>query len=743
MKNKRILLHFMWVHFLVFLVSLTSIATHASQAQSQIEKRPKVGLVLSGGGARGFAHIGVLKVLEKNHIPIDYIAGTSMGSIIGGLYASGMSATEIEVAVSRIDWDQVFIDSIQRQDRSFRRKRDDDFALVKIKPGFDDGKIKLPQGLIQGESISLLLQKLALPVATVKDFDKLSIPFRAVASDIATGEPVVLGSGNLAQALRASMSVPAAMAPVEIEGKLLVDGGVSMNLPVTIVREMGADVLIVVDISTPLLTRDKLNSTLEITKQLSGLLTQRETQLQLHAMEPEDILIVPGLGGITSGDFSRGNEIVGIGVQAASEKITALRSLALSDEAFATHVVARPKPNKKLPVVDFVRLNNQSGLGDEVLKARITIQAGQPLDIDLLEEDIRRIYGLELFQIVMWELVEENGQTGLVLHIKERSWGPNYLQFGLHLEGDLEGNNQFNLNVGYLGTTLNKLGGELRTIVNLGEEPGISAELYQPLDVGSHYFVHPSVLVEQENIDLFQGDDKVAEFRHKRSGVTLAAGRELGTWGEFRLGWRRFTGESRVRVGDPTLPTIDFDTGQGFAKLSFDNVNNLYFPRSGIYGDLEWRFSREGLGDDSNYDQKLLNAFGAKSWGRNTIMGGLRYFTTPDDNAPIEGLFQAGGFLRLSGLHSNELSGQHYAQLTANYRRRIFDFDLMPTYVGASLEVGNVWNNKDDISFDSTIAAGSMYVGFDSFIGPLYFAYGQAEGGRSSLYVFLGQTFGR
>ena len=742
MKKKHFAFHFMLATCLLYLVTLAPFITQVVQAQSQIEERPKVGLVLSGGGARGFAHIGVLKVLEENHIPIDYIAGTSMGSIIGGLYASGMSAAEVEVVVDSIDWERVFIDSLPRQDRSFHRKRDDDFALVKAKPGFGDGKIKLPQGIVQGESIALLLQKLALPVATIKDFDKLSIPFRAIASDIVTGESVVLGSGNLAQTLRASMSIPAAMAPVEIEGKLLVDGGISTNLPVTVVREMGADVLIVVDISTPLLTRDELDSTIGIAEQLTGILTQRETQTQLRTLVSEDILIVPGLGDITSGDFSRENEIIGIGVQAASAKIALLRNLSLSDEAYTAHVAARPKPNKELPVINFVHLNNQSQLGDEVLKARLTIQIGQPLDLVLLEQDIGRIYGLELFQTVMWELVEENGQTGLVLHIRERQWGPDYLQFGLHIEGDLQGNNQFNVSVGYLGTLLNDLGGEWRTIVDLGEEPGISAELYQPLDVSSRYFVHPSVLVKRENVDLFQGEEKVAEYRQKQGGVTLAAGRELGTWGEFRLGWRRFTGESSVLVGDPTLPAVNFDTGQGFVKLSIDDVDNLYFPHSGIFGELEWRSSREELGDDSDYDQALLSAFGVQSWGRNTIMGGLSYFTTPDDNAPVESLFRAGGFLRLSGLHSDELSGQHYAQLTANYRRQIFDFNLMPTYIGASIEVGNVWDNKDDISFGSTINAGSIYLGLDTFVGPLYFAYGQAEGGRSSIYVFLGRIFG-
>jgi NTE family protein len=740
MKNKLILLHFILVTCLVCLVTLTSIVSHASLAESQIEERPKVGLVLSGGGARGIAHIGVLKVLEENNIPIDYIAGTSMGSIIGGLYASGMSVAEIEATVNRIDWDQVFIDSIPRKERSFRRKRDDDIALVKAKPGFSDGKLKLPQGIVQGERIALLLQELMLPVATVKDFDKLSIPFRAVASDIVTGKPVVLGSGNLAQSIRASMSVPAAMAPVEIEGKLLVDGGIASNLPATIVREVGADVLIVVDISTPLATREELDSVLTITVQLTGLLTQRGTQAQIRTLTPEDILMVPELGDITSGNFNRGKEAIDIGVQAASAKLTVLRSLALSDEAYAAHVAARPKPNKELPIIDFVRLDNQSRLGDEVLKARLTIKTGQPLDLDQVKEDVRRIYGLELFQIVVWELVEENDQTGLIMHIKERSWGPNYLQFGLETEGDLDGDNQTNLSIVYLGTAMNKLGGEWRTIAKLGQEAGVLAEWYQPLDVESRYFVHPRVLVERENVNLVQNDDVLAEFRLKRRGVELAAGREFGAWGEFRLGWRRFTGDSEVRVGDPTLPTIDFDTGQGFLRLSIDELDNFNFPRSGSFGNLEWRLSRDTLGDDTDYDQVLLEMFVAKSWGRDTLMGGLSYLTTPDDNAPIEGLFQAGGFLRLSGLQSDELSGQHYAQLTGIYQRRLFNFNLMPTYVGASLEVGNVWQNKDDISFDDTITAGSVYLGQDTFLGPVYFAYGKAEGGKDSFYVFIGST---
>ncbi len=741
MVYKRISLQIVWAAYVVFLVFMSSHSSHAAPDQSIAEERPKVGLVLSGGGARGIAHLGVIRVLEENRVPIDYITGTSMGSIIGGLYASGMSVAEIEETVNRIDWDGVFNDRTPRKDRSYRRKRDDDFALIKSKPGIDGLTLKLPQGLVQGQNISLLLAELTLPVATIKDFDQLSIPFRAVASDIVTGEPVVLGSGLLGQAIRASMSVPAAMAPVEIEGQLLVDGGISINLPMTVAREMGADVLIVVDISTPLFDREELDSTLEITIQLTGLLTQRGTQAQRRTLTPNDILIVPELGDITSGDFDRGQEAITVGDKAATENIAILRGLALSDVAYAMHVAARVKPSKDLPVIDFIRLDNQSRLSDDVLRARLTSRPGQRMDLDVVEADIRRIYGMELFQNVVWELVEENGLTGLVLHAKERPWGPNYLQFGLDIEGNFEGDNQFNLSLGYLGTAMNKLGGEWRALLRLGEEPGILAEVYQPLDAHSRYFVNPSIEVERDNVNLFEDGDVLAAFRVKRSGIVLAAGREFGTWGEFRLGWRRFTGENEVRVGDPALPTTDFDTGQGFVRFSVDELDSLYFPRSGLFGNFEWRFSRESLGDGANYEQFLFNGFGARSWGRHTLIGGLRYLTTPEDDAPIESLFRAGGFLRLSGFQRNELSGQHYAQVVGVYQRRLFDFNLMPTYAGVSVEIGNVWQDQDDITFDDTITAGSIYVGFDTFVGPIYFAYGLAEGGNSSFYSFLGTIF--
>jgi NTE family protein len=399
--------------------------------------RPAIGLVLSGGGARGAAHVGVIRVLEEQKVPIDCITGTSMGSIIGGLYASGMTTDELEQTLRTLDWDDALQDDPKREHRPFRRKREDDEFLLQASPGISDrGEIKLPSGFIQGQKLGLVLKQLTLPVAEVDDFDRLSIPFRAVATDIVTGHEVVLGSGDLATAMRASMSVPGAFSAVEIDGKLLVDGGMANNIPVSVAREMGADIVIAVDISTPLATRDEIKNVLSITAQLTGFLTNANAEVSRASLTDDDILIVPDLGDITSADFDRSGEAIPTGRVAAEGKVPQLRRLSLSEEQFTTHVAAR-KPQPAQPsIIDFVRLDNRSRISDDAISARLHIETGKPLDVPSLERDLNNIYGSDLYESVSYDIVEEDGKTGVVVTAVEKSWGPNYLQGGLALEGN-------------------------------------------------------------------------------------------------------------------------------------------------------------------------------------------------------------------------------------------------------------------------------------------------------------------
>ncbi len=705
--------------------------------------RPKIGLVLSGGGARGAAHVGVLQVLEEQRIPIDYIAGTSMGSIVGGLYATGMTTDELVDAVESIDWDDVFSDPTPRDERSFRRKRDDDLYLVKAKPGIDKSGLKFPAGIVQGQKIDLALTRLTRNVTHTEHFDDLAIPYRAVATDIVTGEAVVLEAGSLSNALRASMSVPAVIAPIIIDGRRLVDGGVANNLPVDVVREMGADIVIAVDISTPLQTEDKLESVIAIAGQLTSILTRGNTERQIQTLTDEDILLTPELDDITSADFARLGDAIPIGRMAAELNLEQLRRLSLPANDYADYRARLALPDTSVPVIDFIRINNQSTLKESIIANRIVYsKVGAPFDIAAAEEDVGRIYGLELFQNVRYELVQEDGRTGLEFYVKERTWGPGYLQLGASYNSNGDGNNIFNLAASYLRTALNPSGGELRLGFQVGEEPGVLIDFHQPLGKKGMYFANAMSRYGERLVTSFENDFAIAEFRLAETLIEVSAGREFGTWGEARVGLRYADGEGKVEIGDPqSYPPVRFQRGEMFVRLFADDLDSSSFPTSGYLTRLEWTASRDGLGADTDFEQVDIRAVLAKSWGRSTLLASADYGTTISGRAPIQSVFRRGGFTNLSGFNENELSGQHFGQISAAYYRRLGRIGLLPLYAGFSLEAGNVWQNRGDISSGNRLHAGSLFAGAETPIGPLYLAYGRAEGGADAYYLFLGRLF--
>lgn len=723
--------------FTCIIVSLVGVLGFAATPSND---RPKIGLALSGGGARGAAHVGVLKVLEELHIPVEYIAGTSMGACVGGLYASGMSPDDIEEAIAQVDWLDAFDDNIHRRDRSFRRKRDDELYLIKARPGVSLGKIKFPAGIIQGQKVDLLLKRYTLPVVTIRDFDDLSIPYRPIAADLVSDDPVVLDQGDLALAIRASMSIPVVFAPREIDGRLLVDGGINKNLPIDVVRQMGADIVIAVDISSPLHDRDELQSMPMITNQLLNILARRDTDRQIAGLTDRDVFIKPDLGDIKTASFDRTNEAIPAGVAAAEAVLDKLKQFSVPEEEYHRYLADRAAQRRSAPVIDSVRVNNESTVADAVIAERLKVKTGQPLDVGRLEDQLSRVYGLEIFESVYYDVTSETQGTVLTVGARERSWGPHYLQFGIAISGDFEGTNRFNVAVAHDWMPINRLNGEWRTGVQIGQEPGAFTELYQPVSYRQRYFVHPSAWMSNQTVPLFDvHGNKLSEFRRLRYGAELAAGRELGTWGELRAGILREAGESKVRVGDPTFPENAFDTGELFVQLYVDELDNLNFPRSG--GSLRLRAigGLESLGSDGDYEQASVRGSYAHTLGRYTGLFGARLESTPESDAPGQSLFTLGGFTQLSGLVYNELAGQHSALISAMFYRRMGDSDLFPLYLGLSVEYGNVFQDRSAIKFSDGILAGSIFAGLDTFIGPFYVAYGRAEEGTQNTYVFLGQ----
>ncbi|NQZ54851.1 MAG: patatin-like phospholipase family protein [Piscirickettsiaceae bacterium] len=708
--------------------------------------RPKIGLALSGGGARGAAHVGVLKVLEELKIPVDYIAGTSMGAVVGGLYASGMSSDEIAYQLEVIDWETVFNDKPDRPDRSQRRKADDILYLVKGKVGVSESGLRAPTAVVQGQRFDLILKSLTLPVANINNFDDFPIPFRAVAMDIATGDEVILAEGDLSIAMHASMAIPAAFSPIELNGKLLVDGGAANNLPISVVRAMGADIVIAIDISTPLLTKDKLDRPLAVLDQLTGLLTRRNVEMQLQTLTEQDVLILPELDAIGTMDFSHVVSAIEQGRKAALMQQTELAALSLDAKKYEQYATSQSKLTWQQSVIDFIRFENDSQLSEEFLLHHLGINVGQNFDISDIETGISTIYGLDIFESVRYDLLTEKGETGLVVTAKQKSWGTDSLQAGLELSSDFSGESSFNIGFAYTQQPLNALNGEWRTALQLGEEPAIVTELYQPLDVAARYFIHTALSWDNRDIRLY-GDVSGradAEYEIQRWGLRLAAGRNFGNWGEIRVGVRRFTGNADLSVGAPSFRSFDFDDGNVFLRASIDTLDSLNFPREGYFHNIELTSAKDALGADTEYDKLDIQLSGAKSWNDDSLIFSLRYGSTLSGDSSIHNRYRLGGFMQLSGFNENELTGQHYGLLSLVYQRRLYRSQIIPVYAGLAAQFGNTWENKDDIGFgtDDLLSSGTLFLGTDTPIGPLYLGYGKAEGrDNGAAYLYLGQPF--
>ena len=473
------------------LLATTAQAESPAVADAGESSRPRVGLVLGGGGARGAAHIGVLTELERLRIPIDAIAGTSMGAIVGGLYATGMSADELETLVASLDWAAALVDKPDRADLSFRRKQDDAQVPVDFELGLRDFGLVLPKGVIQGQKLDLLLRELTLPVSHISDFDELPIPFRAIASDIEHGEIHVMDKGDLARSIRASMSVPAVFSPVRIDDRLLVDGGIVGNLPVEIMQDMDVDVIIAVDVEFPLYKLEQLDSALTISEQMLTILIRKETLRQIDKLGENDVLIRPALGVYASTNFADVAETIEPGRLAAREQSSKLERIALDPTDWAEHLAARDRPSTPATDLSFVRVVHDGKLSPRVLESKLDVEAGDPIDHAVLARNANYLYGLQLYEQVSYRLVQEADGTGVEYRARTKSWGPNFLQFGVALEDDFEGSTGFNLSGRLTRSGMNRLGAEWRNDVQLGTDPMLFSEFYQPLSFDSRFFVAP------------------------------------------------------------------------------------------------------------------------------------------------------------------------------------------------------------------------------------------------------------
>jgi NTE family protein len=705
--------------------------------------RPKTCLVLGGGGARGAAHIGVLKVIEQQHIPIDCIAGTSMGAIVGGMYAAGYSAGEIEGILRNIDWKDMFSDDPSRRDLPMRRKEDELRFLGGIELGLRDGKIALPRGVIQGQKLQLLLRRLLLSTLHTERFDDLPIQFRSVATDIGSGEKVVFEDGDLAMAIRASMSVPAAFAPIRYRNHLLVDGGITDNVPIDVARSLGAQRLIVVDVSERLVTEDKLDSPFSIANQMLTAMMKRQSDEQITNLRSDDTLIRPDLGDLTSTEFPRSMEAVAAGERAALAELDALRRDAVSDADYARFAETHHPAPFDAPLVQFLDvLRNRSRTAGYV-EQNLAGLTGKPFDAAKLDAKIGKAYGEGSYERISYDFEKRGDAEGLIVIPVDKGWGPNFLRFGLRLSDNFDGRNSYQLITEANFTGLNGYGGESRNRVQLGQITELYSEYLQPFGDRGEFYVAPYLQYKASNFPINQGEKiDFAEYRRSRAGAALEMGWTPGTSWQLSgtLEYGRDT--ARLRIGQPDFPDVASTFGGVVLRAVFDDLNASGFPTRGTRVDVSEEFLLSQLGSSGTAQIARGRWDTALSFGPNTFLfgGGISSSTGSGREEQLAAFSPLGGLTNLSGYTEGQLFATQTALARGIYYRRLTDAQSLfsvPVYFGGSLEAGGVWDTRRAIGANA-IAAGSVFLGVDTLFGPIFLGYGYAQGGHNALYLTFG-----
>ncbi|MCB2018252.1 MAG: patatin-like phospholipase family protein [Hydrogenophaga sp.] len=748
-----------WLVVLSAVWGALSWGTVAAQSVEPTAQRPRVALVLSGGGARGLAHVGVLKVLEEAHVPVDFIVGTSMGAIVGGLYAAGMEPVELAKEVGAVDWGGLFQRSEPRENLSQRLKEEDFEMAPLVEVGFRNGEFRLPTGALSSRSLEVLLRRMTLPSRHMATFDGLPTPFRAVATDMETGEAVVLEHGDLAAALRASMSVPGVFSPLEVNGRLLGDGGLVDNLPVEVARRMGADVVIAVNIGTPLAGRETLGSLLGVTTQMVNILTEQNVKRSIESLTSRDLLLAPALGKITSSDFNRAKELIDIGYRYALGQRASLERLAVPPAEFAQWQLQRKvhvaKARSRGGWVSEVRFEGVDKSQVERIEQLIDSEAGQALDVERVEQDIRLLAATGDYDRVDYRLetLGSDGSEALVVRLHENDWGPNYLRMGLDLRTDFEGQSAFNLRLSHNRRWLNRSGAEWRNRLQLGANTAASTEIYQPLGREGERFVAAHLAASNRRIDLF-GFDQAAVI----SRTDLTTGVDfgwplgvLGQLGEARLGlvssWQRTTpklvGGELIGLDPKALTRRWNDTGLRLTMVS-DQLDHANFPTAGhrLRGEMVAGYRHVNGEDTQRFARWELNASAARTWGSHTLNFGFRAARTTRLEVGAVDEFSLGGFQQLSGFRVGQVVGSTLAfgRVTYYHRLPVTSSPLARAmFAGGSFELGNAWMKSSDASLGDLLVGRSLFIGADTVLGPLYLSVVSAPRGYTGLYLFLGR----
>ena len=706
-------------------------------AASNAAERQRVGLVLGGGGARGAAHIGVLEVLEKHQIKIDCIAGTSMGALVAGSYAAGLSPRTMREELAKANWRDMFMDNPDYSELSYRIKKLSTRFLPASEMGVTEKGVVPPPAVVNGQKIRMFFNYLVHADITERHIEDLPLPLSIIATDIGNGDRIVLRDGNLTAAMRASMSVPGLLAPVEHQGHKLVDGGLVDNVPIGEVRQRcNPDVVIAVNVGSPLLKPEDVGSLLSVSAQMVNILTEQNVSRSLATLKPTDIYIKPDLEGITAGDFERHAETADRGRVAAEAVVERLRALSAPAEEYAAWWKKIEIASRGTPQIDDVRIASLRYVNPAAVQRYLRAQPGDEVDSAGLYQDMMRIYGDGHYERVEYAMQPIRDKRIMTVTPIEKFWGPDYLRLGAALETETSGDSSYLLRGAYQKTWLNRLGAEFLVVGEIGSNPTLGVEFYQPLDERQRFFVDAAAGFRRKTFNQYEDDHRVAEYKVDTSFASLSGGVNVGLLGQVRAGWLEQRRSADLETGTPIYSDQSVRNSGWVANLDFDQTDQPFFPSRGWKANLRYFKSQ-----DNDYARADANLSGVYSIGDYVINARLARSVAADGRLPTYDAATLGGLFNLSAFASGQIAGESSSYGSLRGEKVIGRMPLGlrgDMRLGLAFERGKVSNRFTETELNGWQNSTAVYLGGDTPLGPVYLGYAYSPSGYSNIYLTIG-----
>lgn len=723
-----------------FLFGVVSLSAQSPPAK----KRQTLGLALQGGGALGLAHVGVITWLEEHHIPVDYVAGTSMGGLVGGAFATGRNGAELHQLVDGIQWDQVMSGQTPFGDLSFRRKQDARDYPNSLEFGIRKG-IQFPEGFNSGQQVSLVLDQIAAPYSEVTNFNDFPTPFACVATDLVTGKPKVFRSGSLGIALRSTMSLPGIFTPVRHDGAIYADGGLLQNLPVQVVKNMGADIVLGIHLAEETLSPDaNLSSFAVLGQSISVMINANE----LISMEKADLLVSVPVEKYNALDFDKADEIIKAGYDAAAAKSTMLMTLAVDDATWNEYVAERNSRRRtETPVPQFVAVEGVNGHLSQRVQDQMAGLVGKPLDYDILDQEIMRLKGIGRFSVLNYQFVERNGQQGLLIKTEEHAYGPPIVRPLILIDGSSLKNVTFNLGARVTWLDIGGFRSEWRNDIILFSDYGLRSEYYHPFTPQTHWFVAPRALAYSNPLYFYNDNQLLSTYRKNFGGGGIDVGYQFGNVGELRVGYEGGYESFQRQIGSSELPNVSGSYGATRLQYKLERLDDPVIPRQGQAAQVDFLWTNASPLATGQYPVLEVESrnFFKISEPSSIFLNGFAGTTFNNYNTGLP-QFSLGGSQVLVAYGTNELRMDKYFLFQLGYLRQLA---RLPPLVGGGVyflgiyEAAQVYGPPSSMinkasGFPTDAAAGLVV---NTIFGPVAAAYAYGDTGHHKFFFRIGRLF--